>query len=97
MATGSTRQGTTNLIGGEWEPSRRSIEVEDLADGGVFARRPAATAEQARAAVAAAAGAERAMRETTLVQRANWLTAIADGLGGRAVPPGRRGGARQPG
>ena len=80
MATGSTRQGATNLIGGEWESSRRSIEVEDLADGGVFARRPAATAEQARAAVAAAAGAERAMRETTIVQRANWLTAIADGL-----------------
>ena len=83
MAVGTAHYGKTNLIGGRWEPSTGTIEVEDLADGGVFAEIASATAEQATAAVDAAHRAEREMRETTIVERAGWLEAIAEGLRAR--------------
>jgi glyceraldehyde-3-phosphate dehydrogenase [NAD(P)+] len=80
MATESVRHGKRNLIGGTWEASSEVIEVTDLAAGGVFAEVAGASADQAEAAVAAAHEAKAAMRETTIVQRAEWLEAIADGL-----------------
>ncbi|MEF8812217.1 MAG: aldehyde dehydrogenase family protein [Halovenus sp.] len=67
-------------IEGRWTPTTNQIEVTDLADGGVFATVAAATPAEAERALAAAAGAEVAMRETTVVQRARWVTAIADGI-----------------
>ncbi|MFC5971602.1 aldehyde dehydrogenase family protein [Halomarina salina] len=83
MAVGTAHHGKSNLIGGRWEPSNGTIEVEDLADGGVFAEVASATADQARAAAEAAHRAEREMRETTIVERVEWLEAIADGLQAR--------------
>jgi len=67
-------------IEGRWTPTTDQIEVTDLADGGTFATVAAATPADAERALAAAAGAEVAMRETTVVQRARWVTAIADGI-----------------
>ena len=80
MATEFVRHGKKNLIGGSWEASSEIIEVTDLAEGGVFAEVASASAEQAEAAVTAADEANPAMRETTIVQRVEWLEAIADGL-----------------
>jgi glyceraldehyde-3-phosphate dehydrogenase [NAD(P)+] len=83
MAAGLEHQTRGLYIDGAWQDLAETMEVTDLADGGIFAHVAAASAEQAEAAVAAADAAERAMRKTTIVQRANWLTQIADGLEAR--------------
>ncbi|WP_276259607.1 aldehyde dehydrogenase family protein [Haloglomus litoreum] len=70
-------------IAGAWRPAEDHIVVSDLADGGTFAEVAAASPADAEDALAAAEAAEPAMRETTIVQRANWLTAIADGIEAR--------------
>ena len=71
-------------IGGSWTPASGELEVDDLAEGGTFARVGAATPADAEAALAAAHEAEAAMRETTVVRRAEWALAIADGIEARA-------------
>jgi glyceraldehyde-3-phosphate dehydrogenase [NAD(P)+] len=58
--------------------------VRDLAEGGVLAHVDAAGSRQADAALAAAERAQTALRETTPVERADWLAAIADELEARA-------------
>ena len=70
-------------IGGEWRAVDDSLEVTDLAEGGEFSRIGAASPADAEDALAAAARAEAALRETTIVQRARWLEAIADGIDAR--------------
>ncbi|MFB6304797.1 MAG: aldehyde dehydrogenase family protein, partial [Haloferacaceae archaeon] len=70
-------------IGGQWTPAAEHIEVTDLADGGTFASVAAATPADAEEALAAAVTAESAMRETTVVQRADWVLSIADGIEAR--------------
>ena len=67
-------------IQGRWTPSTEHIEVSDLAEGGTFASVAAATPADAEDALAAAQEAEKMMRETTVVQRAKWVSAIADGI-----------------
>jgi len=67
-------------IQGRWTPSTEHIEVSDLAEGGTFASVAAATPADAEDALAAAEEAEKMMRETTVVQRAKWVSAIADGI-----------------
>ncbi|MFT4909695.1 MAG: glyceraldehyde-3-phosphate dehydrogenase [NAD(P)+], partial [Natronomonas sp.] len=59
------------------------IEVTDLTNDTTFASVSAATPADAEDALAAAQAAEAEMRETTVVQRANWVTAIADGIESR--------------
>jgi len=71
-------------IGGDWCDGPETIEVRDLAAGGVLAHVDAAGSQQAEAALAAAEGAQTPLRETTPVERADWLAAIADGLDARA-------------
>ncbi|MFB6118471.1 aldehyde dehydrogenase family protein [Halosegnis sp.] len=83
MATGPARGGSANHIDGEWTHSPSTLEVTDLAEGGVFAELPAATPAQAQQAVEAAAAAQRAMRETTIVERAGWMESVADGIRAR--------------
>ena len=80
MATRSVQRKEHLYVDGAWVDADAAIEVSDLAAGGTFARVAAASAEQAKAAVAAADRAEDAMRETTIVQRAEWLETIADGI-----------------
>ena len=75
---------TKLYIGGEWQTGTDSIAVRDLAEGGTVAEMDAASSEQAEAALAAASEAEAAMRETTPVERARWLEAIADALAAEA-------------
>ena len=67
-------------IEGRWTPATDHIEVTDLAEGGTFASVAAATPSDAEDALAAAQAAEVAMRETTVVQRAKWVSAIAEGI-----------------
>lgn len=68
------------FIAGEWRTGADTIEVIDLADGGIFAEVAAGTESDAEDALAAAQAAKATLRETTIPQRADWLQAIADGL-----------------
>jgi glyceraldehyde-3-phosphate dehydrogenase [NAD(P)+] len=80
METRSVQRKEHLHVDGAWVDAEDAIAVSDLADGGTFARVAAASAEQAEAAVGAADRAEDTMRSTTIVRRANWLEAIAEGL-----------------
>lgn len=67
-------------IGGRWSASSKEIEVSDFADGGTFTHVAAATPADAEDALDAAATAEDEMHETSVVQRADWMGDIADGI-----------------
>ncbi|WP_136717170.1 aldehyde dehydrogenase family protein [Halorientalis salina] len=71
------------FVEGKFETDDEVLEVTDLADGGTFATVGAAGPDEAREAIDAAYRAQRAMRETTLVQRAEWLETIADEIESR--------------
>jgi len=71
------------FVESEFETEDEVLEVTDLADGGTFATVGAAGPDEAREAVEAAYRAQREMRETTLVQRAEWLETIADEIESR--------------
>ncbi|MFC7155268.1 aldehyde dehydrogenase family protein [Halomarina halobia] len=84
MATRGVHAHDQLYVGGRWVPADRTRDVRDLAEGGTFATVASATPEQAEEALEAAQRAEVAMRESTVVQRAEWLGAIADGIEERA-------------
>lgn len=71
------------LVQGEWERDDRVIEVTDLAEGGTVATVGSAGPAEADAALETASRAQAAMRETTLVERAEWLERIADEIESR--------------
>lgn len=71
-------------INGKWQAGDDTISVHDLADGGTVSTVAAASSDQAQEALAAATTAQDSMRETTPVERAGWLEAIADELESRA-------------
>ncbi|PSQ13687.1 aldehyde dehydrogenase [Halobacteriales archaeon QS_8_69_73] len=71
-------------IDGEWRIPDDHIEVTDLTDGERFTRMAAAAPADVDDAFAAAERAEPALRETTVVQRAEWLSAVAEGIETRA-------------
>jgi glyceraldehyde-3-phosphate dehydrogenase [NAD(P)+] len=82
MAT--TRQYQNDpFIDGNWEHNDDVIEVTDLADGGTFATVGATTPAGAEQALAAADRAKTDMRETTIVERVEWLETIADEIEAR--------------
>lgn len=70
-------------INGEWRDAENMISVTDLADGGIVSTVASASSNQADEALAAATEAQQAMRDTTPVERARWLEAIADELESR--------------
>jgi len=70
-------------IEGVWRTPENYIEVTDLAEGGRFTKVAAATPSDAEDALAAAQRAEVTMRETTIVERADWMLAIAEGIENR--------------
>ncbi len=78
MAIDSTHHPDALFIDGAWVSHDDVIEVTDLAEGGIFAAITAASPEQAERALAAADQAKDSMRNTSIVQRATWLEAIAD-------------------
>jgi glyceraldehyde-3-phosphate dehydrogenase [NAD(P)+] len=65
------------FIDGERRDGSGTIEVRDLADGASFGAVSAASEAEAEAALAAARRAKQPMRETTVVERANWLEEIS--------------------
>jgi len=83
METRAAQRSERMYVAGEWLDGDDRLTVTDLADGGTFAEVTAAKPEQARAALAAAQDAKEAMRETTIVERANWMLEIADGIEAR--------------
>jgi len=83
METRAAQRSERAYVGGEWLGGDDRLSVTDLADGGTFAEVTATTPDQARDALAAAEEAKDAMRETTVVERANWMFEIADGLEAR--------------
>ena len=70
-------------IDGRWTDPQDYIEVTDLADGGVFSRVAAGTPADVDDALAGAADAEPVLRDMTVVQRARWVTDIADRIDDR--------------
>jgi glyceraldehyde-3-phosphate dehydrogenase [NAD(P)+] len=80
MATQSVRYDQQLYVDGTWQSSQEHIEVPDRAEEGTFARIAAANRDDARAALAAADGAKKAMRSSTIPQRAGWCEEIAAGL-----------------
>ncbi len=83
MATRTAQRTERIYVDGEWLETEESISVSDLADGGTFAKVAAAGPTQARAALAAAHEIKPEMRQTTVVERAKWCEAIAEGLRSR--------------
>jgi glyceraldehyde-3-phosphate dehydrogenase [NAD(P)+] len=61
----------------QWHETGEKVVIEDRAADGICARIQTADARLAREAVAASKEAQTAMRETTAVQRAEWLAAVA--------------------
>ena len=57
------------FVAGEWVSGGDPLPVSDLADGGTFASVEAASAGDAKRALAAAEDAEAALRETTVPER----------------------------
>jgi glyceraldehyde-3-phosphate dehydrogenase [NAD(P)+] len=80
MATSNASNREQLHIGGDWRAAEEHIDVTDLADGGRFARVAAATTTDVEDALSAAKRAEKPLRETTIVERADWMEAIADGI-----------------
>jgi glyceraldehyde-3-phosphate dehydrogenase [NAD(P)+] len=80
MATRDTTHPEGLYLQGAWQPATDTIEVLDLSEGEPFASVAAASPADVDDALEAAEEAETAMRETTIVQRAEWLDAIADGI-----------------
>lgn len=80
MSRGQPTEDERLYVDGSWRDADDTIEVQDLADGGTFARVAAASQNEAEAALAAAERAQDEMRQTTPVERAAWLEAIADAL-----------------
>jgi acyl-CoA reductase-like NAD-dependent aldehyde dehydrogenase len=77
-ASEAIETGFKMLINGELVAGERTLEVEDPATGGVFARVACASASQIDAAVLAAAAAFPAWSATPLADRQALLTAVAD-------------------
>ena len=71
-------------IDAEWRDAADTAAVTDLTTGEPFAEVAAASADQARDALAAAERARDEMRQSTIPERVEWLHAIADGIEARA-------------
>ena len=71
------------LVAGEWVSDGDPLPVSDLADGGTFASVGAASAGDAKRALAAADDVQSLLRETTVPERVEWLETIADGIRAR--------------
>lgn len=80
----TVRYRTGPYVGGGWSDGASRFEVEDLAEGGVFAEVAAGDADLADDALAAAEAAQQAMADATIHRRARWLEAIAAGVEERA-------------
>ncbi|ELY75026.1 Aldehyde Dehydrogenase, partial [Natrinema pellirubrum DSM 15624] len=78
MATGIAQRRERLYVDGEWIETENALSVSDLADGGAFAQVAAAGSDHVRTALEAAHEIKPRMRETTVVERAEWCETIAD-------------------
>jgi glyceraldehyde-3-phosphate dehydrogenase [NAD(P)+] len=67
-------------IDGDWIDGGEYLSIDDLADGGTFARVAAATERESEAALTAAERAQTPMADATVVERTRWLDAIAEAI-----------------
>ncbi|WP_226483374.1 aldehyde dehydrogenase family protein, partial [Natrinema amylolyticum] len=67
-------------VAGEWINTSQTLRVDDLADGGAVGEIAVAGPEEARTALRAAHEIKPELRETTVVERAEWCETIADRL-----------------
>jgi len=84
MATEISHRNEQLFIDGRWTTTEQTLSVTDLAEGGTFAEVAAAGPTEAQAALTAADEIKPTLRETTVVERAHWCEAIADGIRARA-------------
>ncbi|WP_226483034.1 aldehyde dehydrogenase family protein, partial [Natrinema amylolyticum] len=80
MATRIAQRRERIYVDGEWIETENVLSVSDLAEGGTFAQVAAAGPTEARTALAAAHEIKPELRETTVVERAEWCETIADRL-----------------
>ena len=80
MATGTAQRRELIYVDGEWLETGTVLSVSDLTAGGTFARVATAGPGEVRTALAAAHELKPTLRGTTVVERARWCGAIADGL-----------------
>ncbi len=80
METRAAQRRERMYVDGEWLATESSIPVSDLADGGTFGQVAAADPAAAQTALEAAHEIKPRMRETTVVERAEWCETIAEGL-----------------
>ena len=71
-------------VAGQWRDTDAAIAVTDLTTGSTFAEIAAADPGVARTALAAAKGVEPTLRQTSVVERAEWCESIARGIDARA-------------
>jgi len=76
-ATTATTDEYELYVDGKWEAGSDALPVDDLADGGVFARVATADERWVETALQAAARAQSAMADATIVERTRWLDGIA--------------------
>lgn len=81
MAT--TGQLPDGLIDDGFDLDHDTIDVSDLAEGGTFATIGAAGPDDAQDALDAAEQAQETMRQSTLVERAEWLETLAEEIASR--------------
>ncbi|RQG99164.1 aldehyde dehydrogenase family protein [Natrarchaeobius oligotrophus] len=80
MGTKSKRTKRGVYVDGSWLETDENLPVTDLAAGGTFARVTGAGPAEARAALAAADAVKPELRRTSVVERATWCEAIAEGI-----------------
>ncbi|WP_323171747.1 aldehyde dehydrogenase family protein [Natrialba sp. PRR66] len=80
MATRAAQRRERIFVDGDWLETDETIAVSDLADGGTFAQVGATGPAAARTALEAAHEIKPELRQTTVVERAEWCEAIAEGL-----------------
>ncbi|ELZ10319.1 aldehyde dehydrogenase family protein [Natrialba aegyptia] len=80
MATRAAQRRERIFVDGDWLETDETIAVSDLADGGTFAQVGATGPAAARTALEAAHEIKPELRQTTVVERAGWCEAIAEGL-----------------
>ncbi|MXV62264.1 aldehyde dehydrogenase family protein [Natronorubrum sp. JWXQ-INN-674] len=80
MATRVAQRREQIYVDGEWLETESVLSVSDLADGGTFAQVAAADPAAAQTALKAAHEIKPELRQTTVVERAEWCETIADGL-----------------
>ncbi|ELY98995.1 aldehyde dehydrogenase [Natrialba chahannaoensis JCM 10990] len=80
MATRAAHRRERIYVDGEWLETDDTLSVSDLADGGTFAQVATAGPAEVRTALESAHEIKPELRQTTVVERAEWCEQIAVGL-----------------